>query len=209
MAASHTHLSTGIGGWTIGDEITRLTRFRADDGTDIQVWGNAERPLPGLGAVGVGLDHENRVWLVNQQSATAVRLDSDTGETREYPVGVEPYTYSDFTGYVLRTFTAPNGTYRAVIPGCAMGITEWEYVSWRADTPGASTVEVRMRSARNEDALLSASWVGPYTESPADLTLAPGPVDALQFLEIELQLIADGSRTPRVQDLTVQYNCPI
>jgi hypothetical protein len=209
MAASHTHISTGIGGWSIGDPITRVTRFRADDGGDMRVYGTPSDPLPGLGTVGVGLDADNQVWLINQESATAVRLNPETGSTREFAVGNQPYTYSDFTGYVFRTFTAPNGSYRQIVEGCSMGLTEWEYLNWRADTPGSSSVELRVRSANTLEELSSTAWTEPYISSPADLTVAPGPVAQRQFMEFELQLVADGVLTPRVTDLTIQYNCPI
>jgi len=175
----------------------------------MRVYGTPSDPLPGLGTVGVGLDADNQVWLVNQVSATAVRLNPETGATREFPVGNQPYTYSDFTGYVFRTFTAPNGTFRQVVEGCATGLTEWEYVNWRADTPGDSRVELRVRTADDAGELATAAWTEPFTAAPADLTVAPGPVEPRQFLEFELELIADGVQTPRVTDLTIQYNCPI
>jgi sugar lactone lactonase YvrE len=209
MAASHTFIRITPGvGFEVGDEIARVTRFRADDGGDVTIFGTADDPLPGSGTIGVGLDDDGQVWLINQGSSTAVRLDTDSGDAREYPVGENPYTYSDFTGYALRTFTAPSGYLRQVIEGCPAGPTEWEILTWDADTPGATRVEARVRSASSSAGLPSAPFIGTFTESPSELMLMPGPVPPLRFLEIEIRLIADGSLSPRVRSVTVQYNCP-
>lgn len=207
VAASHTFITIGVGGFTVGDPITRVTRFSGEDGSGVTVFGTEADPLPGLGSVGVGLDNDRRVWLVNQVSGSATRLDPVTGAVREFPVGTTPYTYSDFTGFALRTFTAPNGTYRQVIQGCPAGPTQWERVTWNAETPRRSRVEVRMRTARTRDLLTGATWVGPFTESPSDLELPPGPLTALGWLELEVSLIADEERSPRLMDVTVQHSC--
>jgi hypothetical protein len=126
VGASHTYINiTPLGTLTAGDPIARVTRFRADDGGDIRVFGTEADPLPGLGTVGVGLDSERNIWLVNQASGTTTRVNTETGASREYPVGDMPYTYSDFTGFALRTFTVPNGFFRTTVEGCAAGPTEW------------------------------------------------------------------------------------
>ncbi len=137
-------------------------------------------------------------------------MDFAGGPVREYEVGVQPYTYSDFTGFALRTFTAPNGYLRTVVEGCAVGPTEWERVSWDATEPGMSMVDVRVRSAVTRAALSTAPWVGPFTTSPSELALPPGPVDTGRFLEVEVNLVSDDAmRSPRVRSVRVQYNCPI
>jgi len=211
MAASHTFIRIRGGAlWEVGDEISRVTRFRAEDGSDVRVLGTTADPLPGSGTTGVGLDSRRRVWLVNQGSGSATLVDFAGGPVREYEVGVQPYTYSDFTGFALRTFTAPNGFLRTVVEGCAVGPTEWERITWEATTPGSSMVDVRVRSAATRGGLLTAPWVGPFTTSPSELILPPGPVDTERFLEVEVNLVSDGSmRSPRVRSVSVQFNCPI
>ncbi len=205
VSASHEWLSIGPGGFTLGDEISRVTRFRADDGSGVRLW-----ELPGLSGIGVGLGPDRRVWVINQTSSTAVRLDTATGSTREYPTGESPYTYSDFTGYALRTFTAPNGYLRTVIEGCAAGPTEWEQVRWDASTPGPTSVEVRVRSAPTRAALGGTPWIGPFRSTPAELSLPPGPVPPERFLEVEITLVSGDERsTPVVRSVEVQLNCPL
>ncbi|MEM9191326.1 MAG: MopE-related protein [Myxococcota bacterium] len=210
MAASHEFFDFGAGGVGVGPEITRVTRFRANDGGDIRVFGTPDNPLPGLGSTGVGLDDQRNVWLINQSSGTATKLDPNTGIATEYPVGSGPYTYSDFTGFALRTFTAPNGFLQTVIDGCAMGPTEWEQLRVTADTPPGSSVEVRVRAAPTLEELAEATYLGPFEDNPADLALPPGPIPPFRFLEVELTLVAgNGMQSPSVQDVSVQVNCPI
>ncbi|MBW2464273.1 MAG: hypothetical protein JRH11_21670, partial [Deltaproteobacteria bacterium] len=211
MAASHEYINIRGGAiWEVGDEISRVTRFRADDGSDVRILGTTSAPLPGSGTTGVGLDSNRNIWLVNQGSGSATRVDFEGGPVREYEVGVQPYTYSDFTGFALRTFTAPNGFLRTVVEGCPVGPSEWERVSWEATTPGMSLVDVRVRSAATREGLATAPWVGPFTTAPADLALPPGPVARERLLEVEVNLVSDdASRSPRVRSVSVQLNCPI
>ncbi|MCB9597504.1 MAG: hypothetical protein H6719_32585 [Sandaracinaceae bacterium] len=211
MASSHEWITFGPGGVvSASDPISRLTAFDADTGAAIRVYGTSASPLPGLGSTGVGLDSAGMIWLINQDSSSATRIDPATGASRDFPTGENPYTYSDFTGYALRTFTAPNGYLRTVVAGCAMGPTEWERLDWTASVPSGSRVEVRARTADRERDLSAATWVGPFTMRPTDLALPPGPVSPLRYLELEITLFSDDERTsPRITDVTVQFNCPI
>jgi hypothetical protein len=140
------------------DPISRLTIFNGDDGRGSA---SSTRPLPGLATTGVGLDSNGMVWLVNQESSTATRVDPSTGTAREFPTGESPYTYSDFTGFALRTFTAPNGYLRTVVEGCAIGPTEWERLDWSTNVPAGTRLEVRARTADRVTDLATATWVGP------------------------------------------------
>ncbi|MDW8363817.1 MAG: MopE-related protein [Myxococcales bacterium] len=209
IASSHEWVRFAGGEVVFGPAIERLTRVRASDGRDVRVWGTPGAPLPGLGAIGVGLDSMGRVWLVNQQSSTATRFDPTTGEAREYPTGESPYTYSDFTGYALRTFTAPHGFLRTVIEGCAVGPTQWERLEVDATAPAGTSVEIRLRAAPTRAALETRSWIGPWRTVSADLRAPPGPVPEERFLEVEVTLVASGgARSPRVRSVTLQRNCP-
>jgi hypothetical protein len=53
--------------------------------------------------VGVAIDFNYNVWAVAQGSSHAARIDPLTYEVQTFRVGNEPYTYSDMTGYQLRT----------------------------------------------------------------------------------------------------------
>jgi streptogramin lyase len=190
--------------------ITRLTRFRADDGGDVRIWGSMDEPLAGAGAIGVGLDDQRRAWLVNQETGSATRVDTETGEVKHYTVGNGPYTYSDFTGFALRRITAPSGFIREVLEGCPMGPTEWERVTVDAKTPAGARVEIRVRSAARSDDLERASWLGPWNAREIDLLQAPGPLPEERFLELEARLVAaDRSTSPSLREVVVQLHCPL
>ena len=175
----------------------------------IEILGTAATPLAGRGSTGIGLA-DGYAWLVNQESSTVTRIDLATRAATELPTGTAPYTYSDFTGYALRTFVSPNGTLRTVIAGCASGPTQWERVDWSADTPPGTSVSLRIRTATTEADLAMARWVGPFRDRPSELELPPGPVSGERFAELELTLDSGGTMTsPRIDRLTVQYNCPL
>ena len=60
------------------------------------------RPVCWLGAPSFGL---HRVWAVSEGDDAALRVDPETGGVERFPVGDGPYTYSDMTGFQLRTVT--------------------------------------------------------------------------------------------------------
>ncbi|MCC7535403.1 MAG: hypothetical protein IT379_04285 [Deltaproteobacteria bacterium] len=193
------------GGFDASEPISRLTIIEGGDPDRVRVLNG----LPGLSSIGVGLDSSGFVWTVNQDSGTATRIDVATGAATDYAVGSEPYTYSDFTGYALRTITSPNGYVRAVIEGCSVGPTEWEQLWWDAETPAGARVEVRARTSDSREGLRTATWTGPWTASPVDLSMRPGPLPTLRFLEVEVTLVSeDEVNSPIVRNVTVQHNCP-
>ncbi len=209
-ASSHEWFSIGPGGVTASDPISRVSLIDGDSGAIVRTIGTPAAPLPGLGATGVGLDSAGRIWLVNQDSSTATRIDPATGAARDFPTGESPYTYSDFTGFALRTFTAPNGYVRAIVPGCPIGPTEWERVDWTATAPAGTRLEVRARTADSTAELRTATWIGPFVTRPTELALPPGPLGPERFLELEISLFSDGAAaTPTVREVRVQLHCPI
>ncbi len=210
VASSHEWVNLGPGGvMSASPPLSRVTMFNGDDGSGLRILGTSARPLPGLASTGVGLDSAGMIWLINQESSTATRIDPSTGAAREFPTGDNPYTYSDFTGFALRTFTAPNGYIRAVVSGCAFGPTEWERLDWNASVPAGTRIEARARTASSLTDLRNATWIGPYTTRPTELALPPGPLRMEQHIEIEISLFSNGATSPSITDLTVQYNCPI
>lgn len=192
------------------DPVTRLTVFRARDGGDVRVFGSAAEPLPGRGAIGVGLDSERRAWLVNQDTGSATRVDVDSGEVSHFGVGDLPYTYSDFTGFALRRITAPTGFIRGVFEGCELGPSEWERLTVDAESPAGGRVEIRLRTADSRDALADARWLGPLQGESIDLLAPPGPLPEQRFLEVEARLVsAERRSSPALRQLVVRLHCPL
>ncbi|MCD6499603.1 MAG: hypothetical protein J7M25_15035, partial [Deltaproteobacteria bacterium] len=172
----------------------------------------------GGGMIGVGLDFDGNVWGMSYDASTATKIDLDpagnpvdlTNNVYVVPVGLNPYTYSDFTGYGLRNFTRPRGTYRYIMEGCGDSQeTHWIKVEWNATTPPGTSVRVRVRVG--DDTQTFGAWFGPWDQSPAVLTDPPeGPVlpDPAPYIQVEFELMSDDQETtPVVHDYKVVWDC--
>jgi streptogramin lyase len=186
-----------------GTECGLVTRFNQSDGGDIQRY----RLPSGRDTIGVDLDAEGRIWTVSRTSNNAARIDPMTGEVIEVATGEGPYTYSDFTGHSL-LLQFPRGYYRDVLDACLSA--HWLNLRWDGDTPGATSIEIRVRTAATQVGLASAEWYGPFVTSPVDLQAPPGPVPDGQFMEIEITLLtSDDTAVPTLRSLELTYECPV
>lgn len=195
---AHSHCSRG-------DGCATLSKFRIDPPFDVEridlMGGGA------AGSIGVDIDLEGRVWVINKNSSSATRYDPASGVMDQFPVGNGPYTYSDFTGHGL-FLQFPRGYWRAVTEGCAGAI--WSEVSFEGSVPPGSLVEVSIRTADTREGLRSAPWIGTWTSSPARLQLAPGPVPPGRFAQIQIGLISEEvGALPAVARVAAAYSCPI
>jgi streptogramin lyase len=196
---------------------SRLVRIDANTATATGMWDMPGQEVP----VGAGVDFDGDVWAVNQSSSTASRLHIDqitgepaphptTGNTVDsFPVGQNPYTYSDFTGLGLRTVTNPSGDYIVPIQGCTSGRpAHWVNVSWTQTTPPGTHVQVYVRAGNDLATLDQQPQFGPWTVSPADLQLPPGPVPDSKYLLLTIRLLSDDREsTPIVHSYNVQWSC--
>jgi len=94
------------------------------DGTFI-----ASYDVHGETPVGVGVDTENHIWINNQESDNVTELDQNGNLLRNIEVGHMPYTYSDMTGFNLRTFVAPTGTFTYIVDTQNVN-SVYDSVSW-------------------------------------------------------------------------------
>jgi hypothetical protein len=60
-------------------------------------------PVGPSAVVGVAVDYQNQIWAVSEGGNSAQRIDPRTYTVESFRVGLGPYTYSDMTGYQLRT----------------------------------------------------------------------------------------------------------
>ncbi|MCI0636454.1 MAG: hypothetical protein L0206_21430, partial [Actinobacteria bacterium] len=105
--------------WTAHGE--RAEKFDPDSMSSLAVIDTG-----GAGSLGVAIDFEGDVWVVNEGTDDASEIDADDEELiGRYPVGEGPYTYSDMTGFQLRNITAPSGTYRRIMEVCPEQFTDW------------------------------------------------------------------------------------
>jgi streptogramin lyase len=187
---------------TDGTRIGRLTRFRADDGSELRVY---DFPADALETIGVGIDFDGRAWGVNRQTDNTCRVEPQSGQVECFPTGHGTYTYSDFTGFALRNFTAPRGTYKQIFQGCRQGATRWKQVAWEASTPAGTRIVVHLRAADEIPALAGAQRHGPYKQSPADLL---GEKIFGYYLLVEVLLETDVENlSPILKALSVQWVC--
>ena len=166
------------------------------------------------GPIGVATDFGGNLWAVNQCSSTAVKMNQETGEILgEYPTGPSPYTYSDMTGYALKSVVAPEGTYRHIFTGFGSAATQWAGFDMKALTPPSTNILARFRVADTKAALGDATW----TAFIGDFPMEPLPYDLLplgligEFLEVEVTLHSDVPKvTPILQsiDMTAQVVTP-
>ena len=169
---------------------------------------NSSTPTP-IERRAVGLDGDGHPW-VNNYSGNAMKIDKVTGaitRTPQQPSGL--YTYSDFTGYQLRKFTAPRGTYRKDFEGCG-DMTSWVKLEWAADTPPGTTLQIfiKVGATRAELDSTSATRYGPFTTTPLDLAAAGIPKNRWIRVEFVLQS-ANGTSTPVLKGFDLNWSCVI
>jgi DNA-binding beta-propeller fold protein YncE len=155
----------------------------------------------GQGPVGVAVDHDGNIWAVNQYDDDAVKLAPDGEVLGTFPVGSEPYTYSDMTGSAFRVFRRLRGTFTATY-GTGVPGARWTGVRWAGDAPAPSTVSLRVR-AFDDDA--DTAWKDvAWTGREAALEGLAGA-----HVEVEVTLESgDRSAIPNVDALTFTYQLP-
>lgn len=160
----------------------------------------------GNGPVGVAIDSDGQLWTVNQCSNSATRFDTETNVALgTYPVGSGPYTYSDMTGYALKTITTVSGDYKHVLKGWESGETVWETLELDVEFPNdLTTLEISYRAANDSVALKNKDWTGPFGPfPPATFPLALNEQGT--FLELKITLFSKSlTAFPLLKGLTVK-----
>jgi DNA-binding beta-propeller fold protein YncE len=187
-----------------------LFGFDADDGS-IQY----DVDIAGTVPVGAGVDDFGRIWTANQSSDSATRYDPASGVEDTFPVGLGPYTYSDFTGFQRRNFTAPRGTYSQIYESdCYIGVPDWSTLTWEVTTPEGTSLRFEVQSAADE-ALLDAAPVVVLAEVPDDVppvdvgdALAAAGVAPDAFLRLTIVLLSlDRETSPVVHGYSLTWEC--
>jgi len=121
------------------------------------------------GPVGVAIDSLGFLWSINQCTSSATKVDTATGDLLgTWPVGLSPYTYSDMTGYALKTITTSQGFYTEIFDGWVGSDTHWDKILVEADLPGngLSWLKISYRIAATQAGLQQADWEGPFGPYP-------------------------------------------
>lgn len=129
---------------------------------------------------GVGFDINGKAWTLGLGSNKVYKLDPATNaRSADLPNGANVgqgshYTYSDFTGAVAQSFTAPSGKWRRVYDTNGALITS---VTVEAYVPAGTSVGVRYR-ALDADGNPIGDWIPP--EQGGTAQYAPLPVGGNQ-----------------------------
>ena len=131
-------------------------------------------PLPagtGTNPHGIAVDHRGRLWVPSRYGGYVNVFDTSCAHIVTYPVdvGQELYSYSDMTGHLLRTFTAPEGTWSQDFDS-GYADADWARIEWDSIVPADTAVEVTAYAADDPSLLGSAPACGPFTTAPADLS---------------------------------------
>ncbi len=131
---------------------------------------------------------------------------------------MQPYTYSDFTGFGLRNFTRPKGSYTYVQKGCVQqdgspnGETKWLSVSWDADVPLNTTLTLKARAGNTPVPDQSwGAWTVDFPMSAADLLtnmpLVPNAKDSA-YMQIEFDFASmQKNASPKLKSFHIFHEC--
>ena len=191
---------------------------------------------------GVGVDSDQNIWGIGNDGVATRTIVDKLGMITQPVLGPpkgnnkcpagdkceirqQSYTYSDFTGFGLRNFTRPQGSYSYIVKGCVDETqtpidTQWWNVIWEADVPPNTTLTVKARASAGSDANSAlwgqAQWSPDYLMSPALLqndlpnNQHPGLDEEANnpYLNVEFVLKTNASNaTPKLKKFTVTYKC--
>ncbi|MFT3835580.1 MAG: hypothetical protein QM723_01110 [Myxococcaceae bacterium] len=190
--------------------VGQLIRFDAETG--------AVKPYPGGDfidvtdsntntSIGVGIDGDGQPW-VNMYSGNAVKFDNTSGtvlRTAQQPAGL--YTYSDFTGYELRKFTAPKGTYYKDFTGCDP-MSSWGPLTFTGVTPPGTSIQAFIKVGSSIADLNNPAVMtyGPFTTSPVDLVAAGVPKGLYARVSFVLQT-SNPQNAPTLMSYALSWKC--
>lgn len=179
-----------------------LRPFVTDAGTPVQFMDFTD--VDSKVAIGVGIDNDGNIW-VNNYSGNVVKVDRNSGNFVRLPKQTgNLYTYSDFTGYQLRNFTAPRGVYRMVVTGCS-DMTNWVRVLWDSYVPANTAISLNVTPSNNPTDFSAGPRLGPWSSSPAEFD---GGVPQSHYLLLEFTLRnTDRVSTPELRNVGWQFYC--
>jgi streptogramin lyase len=196
-----------------------VTRFDAETMQEIEAF-QLPHHLGGSetvnNTIGVGIDRNGSCWAVSINQGylvgTATRIQPG-GAMVSYPVGLMPYTYSDFTGFGLTTVTRPSGWYNMIVAGCEDRdpappdiVTDWQRLTWNELEPVGTNVRMRFKVADTVADLASAAWWGPYDDPDVDLDALGVPNSNFMMLQVLLSSTS-AELTPSFVGFDLTFDC--
>ncbi|MCD4705453.1 hypothetical protein K8R61_00030 [bacterium] len=156
-----------------------------------------------LGAqpIGITATADNFVWVINYNTHSACKLDPVDGHIiARVNVGLQPYTYSDMAGYMLRAITW-GGSWTVNVDS-HIPDPNWRMITWDEVEPGDSSARIRVRSADTEPSLDSAQWSYYDNNSPIDISSFAGH----RWLQIQTDLKSSSNdESPTIDNLLIHF----
>ena len=186
-----------------------------DDGTGRTTYTLTGCRIP----IGVGADFLGQIWTPCQGTSNVARLDPGTGRVDLFASGAAPYTYSDFTGFIRASVTAPDGSYTRrhdALMACSGGLgAMWALLYWDVETPAGTRIDFTARTAASLADLGLAPEISlasvPGDTSPANVQAilsASGIENGLRFMDVRVSLhSSDGVTTPVFRNMDMVYFC--
>ena len=175
--------------------------------------GNLLKTIPvGNGPTGVAVDVNGQVWVTNQGSDNAMRIDPRGGDdglgavdlTVDLGSGASPYNYSDMTGIVAIGTTSVQGTWSVMQDTGAAG-SEPAFIAWNTEAQGSeppgTQIVVEARTAGMEAGLGGAAFQAVSNGTPFAL--------GGRFIEVRVTLkrTTEGA-SPVLSDLRIHVDTP-
>ncbi len=146
---------------------------------------------------GVGTDFDGNIIVVCQNSWDVYKLKESDGSVMWHTmVGAGPYTYSDFTGYIVRNITQKTGTWTVIFDSEVPG-TPWGMASWNSQEPPETSVTVQVRATDAVSDLDLQSW------TDAANAVDFGPING-QYIQVKARLTTTSDVSPILEDITIQ-----
>ncbi|MBN1983796.1 MAG: PKD domain-containing protein [Chitinivibrionales bacterium] len=156
--------------------------------------------LVGTNPCGVSADNEGNIIVVCQGSNNVYKLRTDGFELWHVSVGTTPYTYGDFTGFVLKNITQKLGTWTVIHDG-GMPDVPWGKITWNQEAEGrvpeGTSIAVQARCADAQEALSIQSWSDVANGESFE------PMNG-RFIEVKVQLSTTNEDSPILSDLKIE-----
>ena len=159
--------------------------------------------------IGIAFDKNGWLWTAGRSTNTAAHVDVANWDNEptvniSTTFGVDPYTYSDFTGVQFLRFVKPVGSWTRIFDS---GTTDliWQSASWEGiENEVITDIMVRVRSSPNLPGLPDQEWSEYATSNPADLTSLL--TNHSRYLEMEVRLTStDPQATPVLTSVSVHW----
>jgi hypothetical protein len=178
-----------------GSGFSGASKFRPDGSV---IWSTpAQAGATGGDQRGAIVDSNGDVWIINRPDHRISKYrGSDGAPLGVFPVGNQPYTYSDASGQSFLS-SNPSGTWTVVRDGGAAG-QGWGTIAWNASVPSGTSLAVQARAADTIGGLAAKTF---QSVGNGIGFCTAGMVG--RYIEIQATLAATGATSPILYDLTV------